>query len=110
MSDAVFKSLQMQMKETGMAWWACRECLSFSQKINAQFKNMSQRIDGMEEKVNQNSESITRVGILKQNAKSRYSGIPGFEVRRNLKIYYLAELFFKHWFIAALYTLYTVPE
>jgi hypothetical protein len=52
----------------------------------------------------------TRVGILKQNAKSRYSGIPGFEVRRNSKIFYFAELFFKHCFIAALYTLYTVPE
>jgi hypothetical protein len=34
-----------------------------------------------------------RVGILKQNAKSRYSGILGFEVRRNSKIFYFAELF-----------------
>jgi hypothetical protein len=53
---------------------------------------------------------MSRVGILKQNAKSWYSGIPGFEVRRNSKLYYFVELFFKHWFIAALYTLYTVPE
>jgi hypothetical protein len=45
---------------------------------------------------------VPRVGILKQNAKSRYSGIPGFEVRRNSKIFYFAELFFKHCFIAAL--------
>jgi hypothetical protein len=43
-----------------------------------------------------------RVGILKQNAKSRYSGIPGFEVRSNSKIFYFAELFFEHCFIAAL--------
>jgi hypothetical protein len=29
-----------------------------------------------------------RVGILKQNAKSRYSGIPGFEVRRNSPLFF----------------------
>lgn len=59
-SDAVFKSLQIQMKETGMAWWACRSCLSFSQKINAQFKSMSQRMDGMEDKISRNSEDISK--------------------------------------------------
>jgi hypothetical protein len=32
--------------------------------------------------------SLARVGLLKQKAKSRYSGIPGFEVRRNLKIFF----------------------
>jgi hypothetical protein len=60
MSDTVFKSLQLQMKETGMAWWACRSCLSFSQKINAQFKNISQRMDGLVENVNRNADDITR--------------------------------------------------
>jgi hypothetical protein len=30
----------------------------------------------------------SRVGILKQNAKSRYSGIPGFEVRQNSKNFF----------------------
>jgi predicted nuclease with TOPRIM domain len=59
MSDTVFKSLQLQMKETGMAWWACRSCLSFSQKINAQFKNLSQRMDGMENRIATNTADIT---------------------------------------------------
>jgi hypothetical protein len=36
----------------------------------------------------------SRVGILKQNAKSRYSGIPGFEVRQNSKNFFFAQLFF----------------
>jgi hypothetical protein len=49
-----------------------------------------------------------RVGILKQNAKSRYSGIPGFEVRRNSKKIAFAQLFFlKHDLISALSLLYT---
>jgi hypothetical protein len=30
----------------------------------------------------------TRAGILKQSAKSRYSEILGFEVRRNSRIFY----------------------
>jgi hypothetical protein len=35
------------------------------------------------------------VGILKQNVRSRYSEIPGFEVRRNLKIFFLPKQFRK---------------
>ncbi len=42
-----------------MAWWACRSCLSFSQKIITQFKNMSQRIDGMETRIAENTADIT---------------------------------------------------
>jgi hypothetical protein len=38
--------------------------------------------------------SLYRVGILKQNAKSQYSGIPGFEVRQNSKNFFFAQLFF----------------
>jgi hypothetical protein len=34
-----------------------------------------------------------RVGILKQNAKSWYSGIPGFEVRRNSKTFFCCIIF-----------------
>jgi hypothetical protein len=51
-----------------------------------------------------------RVGILKQNAKYRYSGIPGFEVKRNSTKIFVAQLFFKHHFISALYTSVILPE
>jgi hypothetical protein len=51
-----------------------------------------------------------RVGILKQHAKSRYSGISGFEVRQNSKKIYLAQLFFKHHYISELYMSVILPE
>jgi hypothetical protein len=38
---------------------------------------------------------VYRVRILKQNAKYRYSGIPGFEVRQNSKNFFLPNYFFK---------------
>jgi hypothetical protein len=37
----------------------------------------------------------SRVGILKQNAKSSYFGILGFEVRRNSKNFILPKYFVK---------------
>jgi hypothetical protein len=51
----------------------------------------------------------TRVGILKQNAKSWYSEIPGFEVRRNSKNFFWPTIFLKHWFMPALYMLFILP-
>jgi hypothetical protein len=38
---------------------------------------------------------VSRVGILKQNAKSWYFEIPGFEVRRNSKKFFLLNYFLK---------------
>jgi hypothetical protein len=40
--------------------------------------------------------TLPRVGILKQNAKSWYSGIPGFEVRRDSKNFFAQLFFFKN--------------
>jgi hypothetical protein len=45
---------------------------------------------------------LTRVRILKQNAQSWYSGISGFEVRRNLKIFFCPTILLKHCFMPAL--------
>ncbi len=53
-------------------------------------------------------EEVTRVGILKQNAKSWYSGIPGFKVRRNSKKFFLPNYFFKTLLSASIvYVIYT---
>jgi hypothetical protein len=38
---------------------------------------------------------LSRVGIPKQNAKSWYSEIPGFDVRQNSKNFFLPNYFFK---------------
>jgi uncharacterized coiled-coil protein SlyX len=43
-SEAYFKALELQMREMGTAFWACRSCLSFAAKVNTQFKDMDKRI------------------------------------------------------------------
>lgn len=58
MSDAVFKSLALQMKEMGMAYWACRSCLNFATKTNALLKNMDKQMQTMNAKIEKNTEKI----------------------------------------------------
>ncbi len=47
-----------------------------------------------------------RVGILKQNAKSWYSGITVFEVRRNSKTFFFVQIFLT----SALYITFSLSE
>jgi DNA repair ATPase RecN len=44
------------MREMGMAFWACRSCLSFATKVNNQFKDMDRRIG----EVNTKTEAVTK--------------------------------------------------
>jgi hypothetical protein len=63
-----FKGLEVQAKEVGTAYWACRSCMTFANKMNRQFQAVSKRQDEMEEKMEnnlrdtrQNSQEIERL-------------------------------------------------
>jgi hypothetical protein len=60
LSESAFKGLMLQAKEVGTAYWACRSCLSFAAKMNRHLQETSKRQDQLEERVNVNSNSITR--------------------------------------------------
>lgn len=60
-SEAVFKSLRLQKKEMGMAYWACRSCLSFAQKVNTQFRGVAEKIGEVENRTVQNSYRIIKI-------------------------------------------------
>jgi len=59
MSNAVFKSLALQVKEVGMAYWACKSCLNFAAKTNALLKNMNTQILNMDAEIKKNAEDIS---------------------------------------------------
>ena len=58
LSDEAFKGLDIQSKETGMAFWACRSCLSYAKKVNNQFKKADERMEKTERKVEENKKEL----------------------------------------------------
>jgi uncharacterized coiled-coil protein SlyX len=57
MSDVTFKSLDEQAKD-GTAFWVCRPCQSFGQRVQHQFAENSKRHDATEKRVETNSRRI----------------------------------------------------
>jgi len=61
-SDPFFKNLELQIKEMGQSFWACRSCISFASsfatKINTQLKEVNSKLDQVQDKVKENSEEI----------------------------------------------------
>lgn len=58
MPDTVFKSLDQQMKETGTAYWVCRPCQSFAQRVQHRFGENDKRHEATEKKVEENTKEI----------------------------------------------------
>jgi hypothetical protein len=57
-SEEFFKSLEIQKKEMGIAYWACRSCVSFATKMNTKFKEIDKRMDQLSERVDENSDGL----------------------------------------------------
>jgi hypothetical protein len=51
MPDSTFKSLEEQIKDTGTAYWVCRPCQSFGQRVKHQFSEVSKRQDETDKRV-----------------------------------------------------------
>ncbi len=58
MSDKVFKGLERQAKEMGQSFWACRSCLNFATKVNHQFKEVTEQMTKINNKVDENTKEI----------------------------------------------------
>jgi uncharacterized protein YoxC len=58
MSDEGFKALQVQAKELGTAFWACKSCLSFAVKMNSQMRAVTKQMEELTEKVEDNTKMI----------------------------------------------------
>jgi hypothetical protein len=58
MPDTTFKSLDDQLRETGLAYWVCRPCQSFGQRVQHQFAESNKRHDATEKRVDANTRRI----------------------------------------------------
>ena len=66
LSEEAFRGLDIQQKETGTAFWACRSCLGYAKKVNNQFKRIEERIDNTDQSVDENKKSIEETQKLAQ--------------------------------------------
>jgi hypothetical protein len=48
-----YKGLMVQAKEVGTAFWSCRACMGFAQKMNKLYQELNRRQDATEARVNQ---------------------------------------------------------
>jgi hypothetical protein len=51
MSDSTFRTLEEQVKESGTAYWVCRPCQSFGQRVQHQFAENNKRHDMNEKRM-----------------------------------------------------------
>ena len=61
LSKEAIKGLEVQAKEVGLAYWACRSCMSFNNKWNNQMRVVCKRQDETEARVENNSDKIEEV-------------------------------------------------
>jgi hypothetical protein len=53
LSAEAYKGLMVQAKEVGTAFWSCRACMGFAQKMNKLYQELNKRQDATEVRVNQ---------------------------------------------------------
>ena len=74
MPDSQFKSLDQQFKETGLAYWVCRPCQSFSQRVKHQFVESDKRHEETEKRVEANvnklNEHDREIQLMKEAMKA----------------------------------------
>ena len=58
MPDATYKQLEQMFKETGMAYWVCRPCQNFVQRVKHRFAENDKRHQETEKKVETNTRSL----------------------------------------------------
>ena len=61
LSKEAIKGLEVQAKEVGLAYWACRACMNFNTKWNNQMRQVCKRQDETEARVESNSDKIEEV-------------------------------------------------
>jgi hypothetical protein len=57
-SDEGFKFLEEQVKNTGMAFWACRACTAYANGMNHRLKDIEAKIDKVKESCGRNEEGL----------------------------------------------------
>ena len=70
LSKEAIRGLEIQAKEVGQAYWACRSCMNFNTKWNNQMREVSKRQDETEAKVEDNSDKIEEVRKITEELRA----------------------------------------
>ncbi len=60
LSDQLFKMLELQRKETGQAFWACRSCMNFASSITTKVQEVDKKVEELRGQVKENRDGIER--------------------------------------------------
>jgi hypothetical protein len=60
-SSEFLKFLEEQKKNTGPAYWACRPCTIYAQRMNHRLKEMEKRLTTVEEGTKKNTENVAKL-------------------------------------------------
>jgi hypothetical protein len=75
-TDAFFRNLELQKKEIGQSFWACRSCVSFAStfatKVNAKLKEVNDRVDSLQVKVKENTGGLGKYRTNLRRWKERW--------------------------------------
>ena len=70
LSKEILKGLEVQARELGITYWACRSCTSFNHKVNTQLREVNKRQDATDKKVEENKQRIEAVNKVAEEAKN----------------------------------------
>ena len=111
MPESTYKQLEQQYRETNLAYWVCRPCQNFSQRVKHQFEandkrhletearveNNSKRIDRQDKEIEDMKEAMRRMAETMEREKEARDAMVCDEMqemearRRNLIIHGLQE-------------------
>ena len=77
-TDEFFKHLEEQVKNTGMAYWACRPCTAYSQGITKKMRQVEAKVDSLVNNVNGIKDDLEEV---KDEAKKVSDKVDNLEVK-----------------------------
>ena len=69
LSKEALKGLEIQAKEVGQAYWACRSCMNFNHKWNALMKETSRRQDMTDSRVERAERNIDELRQLMEDTR-----------------------------------------
>ena len=72
LSKEAIKGLEVQAKEVGQAYWACRACMNFSNKWHSQMREVNKRQEETEARVEANTDKIEEVRLNTEELRREF--------------------------------------
>ena len=72
LSKEAIRGLEVQAKEVGQAYWACRACMNFSNKWHSQMREVNKRQEETEARVEANTDKIEEVRLNTEELRREF--------------------------------------